>query len=85
MMWTLSIISLIGNLLNSLKIRFCFLLWIICNIGWFVIDVSAGVYSRAMLDIIQIGFSIFGFYKWGEYGQATGQVCKRTGEASCSL
>lgn len=85
MMWALAIISLLGNLLNSLRIRACFLIWIACNIGWMMYDLRSGTYSRALLDFVQIGFSVFGFYKWGKRGQATRQICQRTEQASCGL
>lgn len=65
-MWFLTLVSLFGNLLNCLKVRTCFMLWIVCNIGWMVIDIQSGTYSRAVLDIVQMGFSIFGYVRWGK-------------------
>lgn len=65
-MWILTVVSLFGNLLNCMRVRLCFMLWIACNIGWLVIDIKAGTYSRAVLDIVQTGFAIFGFIRWGK-------------------
>lgn len=65
----LTAISLFGNYLNCKKYKVCFLLWIGCNIGWATIDIMAGAYSRALLDIVQIGFSIYGYKKWSKDGQ----------------
>lgn len=66
MTWLLTAISLFGNWLNCRKVRACFVLWIACNLGWTWIDITGGVYSRAILDAVQIGFSIYGLWKWGE-------------------
>ena len=71
MTWALTIISLAGNALNCLRIKWCFIIWIACNIGWIAIDVTAGTYSRAVLDAVQVCFSVFGFIKWSETHGAT--------------
>ncbi|WP_412761990.1 nicotinamide mononucleotide transporter [Priestia megaterium] len=64
MQTVLTIISLLGNYLNCRKKRICFILWIACNIGWSVVDFNHAAYSRLVLDIVQIGFSFYGFYNW---------------------
>lgn len=68
--WILSIVSIIGNYFNCKRLKICFVIWIVVNTGWTIIDISNEVYSRAMLDIIQIGFCAFGFIEWRrkEYG-----------------
>lgn len=64
MMWILTVASLVGNYLNSSK-RICgFYVWILCNTGWMVYDISTEIYSRAILDIIQTGFCVLGIIKW---------------------
>lgn len=65
-MWVLTIVSLIGNYLNCRKIRICFVVWIACNVGWILIDFYNAVYSRAVLDLVQIGFSVYGLNKWSK-------------------
>lgn len=60
----LVITSLLGNYFNCKKMIICFYIWIACNIGWTVVDILAGSYSRSILDIVQIGFSIFGIIQW---------------------
>jgi len=62
----LTIACLLGNYLNCKKIVICFYIWIICNIGWTIIDIIEGSYSRAVLDTVQIAFSIYGIRKWKE-------------------
>lgn len=60
----LTILSLIGNYMNCRKVRACFLLWIGVNACWAYLDIKRGAYSRGVLDIVQIGFSIYGIKKW---------------------
>lgn len=62
----LTIISLVGNYLNCRKLRICFVLWIICNVGWIYVDFNSGAYSRMILDAVQIGFSFYGYRNWGK-------------------
>lgn len=62
----LTIISLVGNYLNCRKLRICFVLWIVCNIGWIYVDFNLGAYSRMILDAVQIGFSFYGYRNWGK-------------------
>jgi hypothetical protein len=65
--WVLTAASLTGNMFNCLRWRMCFMIWIVCNIGWTVIDVQNGAYSRAILDTVQICFSVFGYIEWGKH------------------
>lgn len=64
MTWFLTIISLIGNYLNCRKIRISFIVWLICNTGWLIYDLYNRIYSRAILDLVQSGFCIYGYLKW---------------------
>lgn len=42
-------------------------MWIAGNIGWLFYDLCANEVSRALLDVVQTGFSIYGYKNWGEY------------------
>lgn len=66
MTWIFTAISLIGNFLNCRKIRFGFLVWVVCNTCWLVYDIVSHIYSRAVLDIVQTGFAIYGYIEWGK-------------------
>ena len=66
MTWLLTIVSLIGNYLNCRKVRVCFVIWLICNVGWLVYDIANAIYARAILDIVQSAFCVYGYYEWGE-------------------
>lgn len=62
----LTIISLVGSYLNCKKMRICFMLWIVCNIGWIYVDFCNKAYSRMALDAVQIFFSVYGFMNWAD-------------------
>ena len=66
MTWLFTAISLLGNYLNCRKVRSCFLVWIVCNLCWLAFDIINGIYSRAVLDIVQTAFSIYGYVEWGK-------------------
>ena len=63
------IISLIGNYLNCRKKRIGFVLWFICNTGWFIYDIVNKTYSRAILDTVQSVFCIYGLIEWSDYAE----------------
>ena len=64
--WILTAVSLTGNMLNCMRIRMCFVIWIACNVGWAMVDITGKTYSRAILDVVQICFSVFGYIEWGK-------------------
>lgn len=66
MAWIFTIGSLIGTWLNARKIRMCFIIWIVCNIAWMIYDLANTVYSRAVLDLVQTAFSVYGYIEWGK-------------------
>ena len=43
MTWILTVLSIIGVVLNIRKNRYCFLLWILTNAGWAMIDFIHGL------------------------------------------
>ena len=57
---------LLGNYLNCKKKKICFIIWAICNVGWFFVDLDNGAYSRMMLNVVQIGFNVYGLKQWTE-------------------
>ena len=62
--WTTTILCLLGTVLNVKKLWQCFVLWTIGNILWLCLDIFTGLYSRALLDIVQLGFAIWGLIEW---------------------
>lgn len=62
--WLTTAICLIGTILNVKKINLCFYLWLIGNILWLCIDVYNGLWSRALLDIVQGILAVWGIIEW---------------------
>lgn len=62
--WILTLMCLVGTILNVKKNIICFYLWSIANIGWLIFDIISGLYSRALLDFVQLCFAIWGIIEW---------------------
>jgi hypothetical protein len=64
MTWLLSALCLAGTVLNVKKKRICFVLWAVGNAAWLIYDIAIGLYSRAILDAVQLGFAVWGYSEW---------------------
>jgi len=62
--WILAAISISGNAFNVKKKVICFYIWSFAEILWLILDVCNGVYGRAFLDLVQLGFAVWGIYEW---------------------
>ncbi len=62
--WLITAVCLTGTVLNVKKNVLCFYLWAVGNVAWLVYDLLTGLYSRAMLDLIQLGFALWGIWEW---------------------
>ena len=62
--WITTAICLLGTILNVKKLNTCFYLWLIGNILWLCIDIYNGLWSRAILDIVQGGLAVWGIIEW---------------------
>lgn len=62
--WTVTVVCLAGTILNVKKNIICFYLWSAGNVAWLTFDLWSGVYSRAVLDAVQLGFAVWGIYEW---------------------
>ena len=62
--WITTAICLTGTVLNVKKIKLCFWLWLIGNILWLIIDINNGLWSRAILDIVQGALALWGIIEW---------------------
>lgn len=62
--WIITILCLVGTVLNVKKIIYCFHIWIVANIAWLIFDISTGLYSRALLDFVQLIFAVWGIIEW---------------------
>lgn len=64
--WCATAIALAGTVLNVRKSRLCFHLWTLTNLMWLSVDVYNGLYSRALLDLVQLGLAVWGVFAWRE-------------------
>jgi nicotinamide riboside transporter PnuC len=64
MTWVLTFISLIGVVLNILKKRSCFLIWIVSNTVWAVIDFRKDIPAQGCLFTIYVILAIWGWLAW---------------------
>lgn len=62
--WITTAICLFGTILNVKKLNTCFYLWLIGNILWLCIDIYNGLWSRAILDIVQGVLAVWGIIEW---------------------
>ncbi|MGE4297436.1 MAG: nicotinamide mononucleotide transporter [Desulfovibrionaceae bacterium] len=65
--WVLTAMSLTGIVLNIKKNRKCFLIWIVANMGWIVVNLRHGIQAQALLFVVYTGMSIWGFVEWGRH------------------
>lgn len=50
--------------LNIKGKRLCFIIWIICGVYWFIVDLQRGLYAQALFCIPTILFQLYGYYEW---------------------
>ena len=62
--WITTAICLLGTILNVKKLNACFYLWLFGNILWLCIDIYNGLWSRAILDIVQGVLAVWGIIEW---------------------
>ena len=64
--WMLTLLGIIGVILNIYKIRACFLVWIAGNVGWMIVDFHYGVYAQSALFGIYLILAVIGYIQWGK-------------------
>ena len=62
--WLVTVVCLAGTILNVKRCPWCFVLWIIGNVAWAAFDLFSGLYSRMVLDIVQLGLAVWGLVEW---------------------
>jgi nicotinamide riboside transporter PnuC len=65
-MWIVTVSSLVGTVLNILKNKWCFVIWLLTNTLWCIYDFYISNYPQAILFLIYVGLAIWGIYKWRE-------------------
>ena len=64
MIWILTLLSIIGVILNAHKKRVCFLVWMFTNFTWMVIDFRAGIPAQGTLFAVYFCLAIYGWVTW---------------------
>lgn len=64
--WGTTMLCLLGTVLNVKKSVACFYLWTVGNILWLAFDLMQGLYSRAVLDTVQLVLAIWGIRCWSK-------------------
>jgi len=64
MIWIITIISIIGVILNIYKNRYGFVLWMIANAFWCVIDFKQGIPAQSVLFVVYFFLALWGWITW---------------------
>lgn len=62
--WVLTVLAIIGVILNIQKKRACFFIWAFTNASWAIVDFLKGIPAQGALFSIYFGFALWGIYKW---------------------
>jgi len=64
MIWTLTILSIVGVIMNVKKMKACFIVWAFTNAAWMVVDFHHGLYSQGVLFAVYFLLAIWGLIEW---------------------
>lgn len=62
--WLLTVISLIGVVLNIRQDRRCFYIWTGTNTAWAAVDFSKGLHAQAAMFVVYLVLAVWGIYSW---------------------
>jgi nicotinamide riboside transporter PnuC len=74
--WGTTLLCLAGTVLNVKKSVLCFYLWTVGNVLWLSFDLYQHLYSRAVLDIVQLILALWGIKCWSKKDD-DGKACGR--------
>jgi nicotinamide riboside transporter PnuC len=64
----LTILALLGVVLNIKKNIWCFYIWLVTNASWAVIDFYKGIPAQGVLFSIYTLLAVYGIYEWKKKG-----------------
>jgi nicotinamide riboside transporter PnuC len=64
MLWLLTVLSILGVVLNINKRRVCFVVWGITNFSWAWIDFKSDLPEQAALFLVYFVLAVWGWFKW---------------------
>ena len=62
--WILTILAIIGVILNIQKRRICFFIWAFTNASWAVVDFIMDIPAQGILFTVYFGLAVWGIYAW---------------------
>ena len=62
--WIISILAVIGVVLNIKKKSVCFVIWFFTNLSWCIIDAIKGIPSQSALFAVYTVLAVWGLYEW---------------------
>lgn len=62
--WAVTAASLIGAYANVKQKAWGFILWMLTNLTWCIVDFVTGIYSQAFLMFIYFLMALWGFIEW---------------------
>lgn len=65
-LYVITVLSIVGIVLNIKKRRESFIIWACTNASWGYVDYKAGIYSQAVLFSIYFGLAIWGIVSWSK-------------------
>ena len=64
--WIISILALTGTILNANRNKYGFILWLVTNMYWTVIDFKTGLYAQSALFFAYTILAIKGIITWSK-------------------
>ena len=62
--WIVTIVSLLGTILNSQRNKYSQIFWIFSNLYWVIYDFKIGAYEQGILFFVYFILAIRGFIVW---------------------
>lgn len=63
-MWIITILSILGVILNVKRRKECFIVWAFTNFAWMVYDFRIQAYAQSALFAVYFILAIWGLYEW---------------------
>lgn len=64
MEWIITALSITGVILNTLKNKWCFAIWLVTNFAWMMINFYHKMYAQSFLFFVYFILAIWGLYNW---------------------
>ena len=64
----LTLLALLGVVLNIKKNIWCFYIWLVTNASWAVVDFYKGIPAQGALFSVYTLLAVYGIYEWKKKG-----------------